>query len=122
MEKSSAVLLLSLFASISSLAAQEPVIALRAGRLIDGKSDKVTTGVIILVQGNRIREVGTNISIPPEAQTVDLGAATVLPGLIDAHTHVLLQGDITSAEYEEQIYKSPHRTAPFAPWRPCARL
>ncbi|MGH7492698.1 MAG: amidohydrolase family protein [bacterium] len=112
MAKPCVILVLSLLALISSLTAQEPMIALRAGRLIDGKSDKVTTDAIILVQGNRIREVGKTISIPPEARTIDLSSATLLPGLIDAHTHVLLQGDITSAEYEEQIYKEsiPYRT------------
>ena len=106
------ILMFGSLALISSLTAQEPMLALRAGRLIDGKSDKVITDAIILVEGSRIREVGKNISIPPQAQTIDLGSATVLPGLIDAHTHVLLQGDITSAEYEEQIYKEsiPYRT------------
>ena len=106
------IFLLILFALASSLTAQEKVLALRAGKLIDGKSDKVTSDVIILVQGNRIREIGRNVTIPPEAQTIDLSSATVLPGLIDAHTHILLQGDITTAEYEEQIYKEsiPYRT------------
>ncbi len=101
-----------LFAFTAQLLAQEQTLALRAGKMIDGKSDKVATDVIVLIQGNRIREVGKNITIPPNAQTIDLQSATVLPGLIDAHTHVLLQGDITSAEYEEQIYKesTPYRT------------
>lgn len=96
----------------AQLPAQEQTLALRAGRLIDGKGDKVIANAVILVQGNRIREVGQNVAIPSNAQVIDLSKHTVLPGLIDAHTHVLLQGDITSSEYEEQIYKEsiPYRT------------
>ncbi|MDZ7344489.1 MAG: amidohydrolase family protein, partial [candidate division KSB1 bacterium] len=96
----------------TALAGQEPVIAIRASKLIDGISDKPSTEVTILVQGNRIAQVGKNLSVPAEAPLIDLRDATVLPGLIDAHTHILLQGDITSAEYEEQIYKEsiPYRT------------
>jgi imidazolonepropionase-like amidohydrolase len=96
----------------SLLPAQERMSAIRAGKLIDGKSDKPSEDVVILVKDNRIQQVGKNLNIPAEAQTIDLRNATVLPGLIDAHTHILLQGDITSAEYEEQIYKEsiPYRT------------
>jgi imidazolonepropionase-like amidohydrolase len=96
----------------SALLAQEKIIAIQAGKLIDGKSDAVQTGVTILIKGNRIAEIGKNIKIPNEAQIINLSNATVLPGLIDAHTHVLLQGDITQAEYDEQIYKEsiPYRT------------
>ena len=103
---------LVILAFTAQLLAQEQPLAIRAGKLIDGKSDKVVSNTVILVQGNRIREVGQNVIIPSNAQTIDLSKYTVLPGLIDAHTHVLLQGDITSAEYEEQIYKEsiPYRT------------
>jgi len=96
----------------ATLPAQEKTIAIQAGRLIDGKSEAIQTGMTILIKGNRIAEVGKNIKIPNGAQTINLGNATVLPGLIDAHTHVLLQGDITQAEYDEQIYKEsiPYRT------------
>src|SRR6476469_10803999 len=41
----------------------------------------------------------------PDAQVIDLGDSTLLPGLIDAHVHVLLQGDITAADYDEQLFK-----------------
>jgi len=106
-------LFLTLFLILNSLIlAQEKTIAIQAGKLIDGKSEAVQTGVTILIKGNRIAEVGKNIKIPNGAQIINLGNATVLPGLIDAHTHVLLQGDITQAEYDEQIYKEsiPYRT------------
>ena len=65
--------------------------------------------------GQRIREVGVADEVirkAGQAQVVDLGDATLLPGLIDNHTHVLLQGDITAGEYDEQLLKesTPYRT------------
>ncbi len=86
--------------------------AIRAGRLIDGVSQSVTRDVTILVQGNKISAVGKNIVIPDSTTVIDLSNQTVLPGFIDAHTHILLQGDITAEEYEDQIYKEsiPYRT------------
>jgi imidazolonepropionase-like amidohydrolase len=101
-----------ILALASTITAQEKTIAIQAGKLIDGKSDVAQIGVTILIKGNRIAEVGKNVKIPAEAQTIDLRSATILPGLIDAHTHVLLQGDVTQAEYDEQIYKesTPYRT------------
>ena len=85
-------------------------VAVKCGRLIDGKNDKVLEGITILIQGNTIRNIGGEI--PPGTPTIDLSAATVLPGLIDCHTHVLLQGDITSQDYDNQLLKEsiPYRT------------
>jgi imidazolonepropionase-like amidohydrolase len=86
-----------------------------AARVIDGKSDVARNDFAVVVQGDRIVAVGRQSEvasrIPSGAQTIDLGAATLLPGLIDNHTHVLLQGDITSADYDEQILKesTPYR-------------
>jgi imidazolonepropionase-like amidohydrolase len=86
-----------------------------AAHLIDGKSDVSRNDVAVVVQGDRIIAVGGKSEvasrIPSGAQTIDLGSATLLPGLIDNHTHVLLQGDITSADYDEQILKesTPYR-------------
>jgi len=100
----------SLFILFSLSAGQ--ITAIKCGSLIDGKSDKPIENAVILVEGNRIKEVGRGISIPAGAEIVDLSSATVLPGLIDSHTHVLLQGDITTEDYAEQILKEsiPYRT------------
>jgi imidazolonepropionase-like amidohydrolase len=86
--------------------------AIKCGRLIDGKSDKPLENAVILIEGNKIKDVGRNVSIPPSAAIIDLSQATVLPGLIDAHTHMLLQGDITEEDYADQILKEsiPYRT------------
>src|SRR5712675_3584496 len=64
-------------------------IAVRAGRLFDG-SEKLAVNQVILIKGNRISKVGPaeQVQVPADAEVVDLSRATVLPGLIDAHTHV----------------------------------
>jgi imidazolonepropionase-like amidohydrolase len=63
-------------------------LALRASRLIDGKSEDPIANVVILIENDRIAAVGSNLAIPPGTEVIDLGAATVLPGLIDCHTHI----------------------------------
>jgi imidazolonepropionase-like amidohydrolase len=80
-------------------------VAIRCGRLIDGKSATARTNAIILIEGERIREVGSGLAIPAGAEVIDLSHSTVLPGLIDNHTHILLGGDITAADYDEQLLK-----------------
>jgi imidazolonepropionase-like amidohydrolase len=89
-------------------------VLVKAARLIDGRSDKPRTGQAVLVMGERIQEVGPADELARkagQAQIIDLGDATLLPGLIDNHTHVLLQGDITAADYDEQLLKesTPYR-------------
>src|ERR1700757_661568 len=64
------------------------VTAIRAGKLIDPDDDRVLTNQIILVRANKIEAVGANISIPAGANVIDLSKYTVLPGLIDCHTHL----------------------------------
>jgi len=64
--------------------------AIKAGRLLDPETGKTTANQIILVEGNRIKEIGGNVAIPAEAKIIDLSKATVLPGLFDAHTHLCM--------------------------------
>jgi imidazolonepropionase-like amidohydrolase len=67
-----------------------PVTAIKAGRLIDPETATVTTNQIILIEGERIKAVGANLAIPAGATIVDLTKLTVLPGLVDTHTHMAL--------------------------------
>ncbi|MDD5541784.1 MAG: amidohydrolase family protein [Acidobacteriia bacterium] len=80
-------------------------VVIKAGRLITGNGQAPLSDVLILVQGNRIAAVGSKIEIPAGARVIDLSGATVMPGLIDAHTHLLLQGDITADDYDAQLLK-----------------
>jgi len=92
-------------------AAAPKKIAIRAGRLIDGKSDSVVTNALILIEGDKIVSVTPGGTAPTGIEVLDLSRATVLPGFVDAHTHVLLQGDITEEDYDKQLLKQsiPYR-------------
>jgi imidazolonepropionase-like amidohydrolase len=82
--KTTALALLLSFAG--PLAAQQRVIALKAARLFDGTSNDVVANAVVIVEGQRIRAIGG--PIPAGAEVIDLGDATLLPGFIDAHTHL----------------------------------
>ena len=86
-------------------------IAIRAARLLDVKAGRYVERPVVVVVGDRIESVGQ--TVPAGARVVDLGDRVLLPGLIDAHTHILLQGDPTAVEYDEQILKEypAHRVA-----------
>jgi imidazolonepropionase-like amidohydrolase len=64
-------------------------IAVKAGRLIDPKAGTVAPNAVILVEGGRVKAVGTAVAIPEGAKVIDLSGLTVLPGLIDCHTHLV---------------------------------
>ena len=77
--------------------------AIKAGRLIDGQSAEARTNVVIVVQGNKITALGENAVIPKDAVLIDLGDKTILPGFIDVHTHIMLDG---GNDYGANLYKN----------------
>ena len=86
------------------------VTVIRAGTLIDGKSDKVKHDQVIFIRGNRIQRVSdaSSTQIPSDAKLIDLSQQTVLPGLIDSHTHIFLQGeDPAQGGYDANILNAP---------------
>jgi imidazolonepropionase-like amidohydrolase len=93
-----------------SPAPAEPRIAIRAGTLIDGRSDQARRNQVVVVRGRRIEAVGdaATTPVPSGARVIDLSGATVLPGLIDSHTHIFLQGeDPQDGGYDAQLLRSP---------------
>ena len=88
----------------------QPVTVIRAGTLIDGKSDRPRRDQVIVIRGNRIESVAdaANAKIPSDATLIDLTKETVLPGLIDSHTHIFLQGeDPAQGGYDANILNAP---------------
>jgi imidazolonepropionase-like amidohydrolase len=88
-----AVLAMMVLVSAVALRAQSAEFTLiKAGRLLDPRTGDVIAPAAVLIEGNKIKQVGSpaQVSVPAGAKIIDLGAATLLPGLIDAHTHLFL--------------------------------
>ncbi|MGE5101467.1 MAG: amidohydrolase family protein [Deltaproteobacteria bacterium] len=85
-----ALLALSSSGSLAQQAGVPPMpTVVRAARLVDPKSGAVTNNAAIVVERGRITAVGSNVTVPANARVIELGNVTLLPGLIDAHTHLL---------------------------------
>jgi imidazolonepropionase-like amidohydrolase len=85
-----------------------PFTVIRAGTVIDGKSDSVRRNQIIIIRGSRIESISdaAAANVPAGSDVLDLSHATVLPGLIDSHTHIFLQGeDPAQGGYDVNILK-----------------
>jgi len=82
--------LLPLLWAETSLAASSPArpVVLRAARLFDGKVDRVTSPGVVVISEGRIQAVGATAKLPEGAEVIELGDATLLPGFMDAHTHL----------------------------------
>jgi imidazolonepropionase-like amidohydrolase len=73
---------------VSSAIAADSTIVLKAARMFDGKSKTLVQNGVVIVQGDKIADVGSNLPIPSGAKVIDLGDATLSPGFMDAHTHL----------------------------------
>ncbi len=106
---------LMFFVVVSSSIALAQVTAIKAGKLVDPKSGTVVSNQVILIEGGRIKSVGSNVSIPRDATVIDLSKYTVLPGLIDCHTHVLLQpedeGEVPPVVTKSQAFRTVQAVA-----------
>jgi imidazolonepropionase-like amidohydrolase len=92
------------FAQTGEPKSQPKRVAIKAGRLIDTRTGAVVNNAFILIENDKITAVGPNITIPAEIQVIDLKDKTVLPGLIDCHTHMTSQ---PGNYYEDIFRKSP---------------
>jgi imidazolonepropionase-like amidohydrolase len=84
--------------SVVAFAQQPRVVAIKAGRALDVRTGQMINNVFILIEGERITAVGADVAVPESAEVIDLKTMTVLPGLIDSHTHLTFDvGMITNA-------------------------
>ena len=106
---SSYLLILGTLFLLPIIASPNQTFVIKAGRLIDGQSAEIRRDVIIVVQGNKITVLSEKASIPKGVAILDLSDKTVLPGFIDAHTHIMVDG---VDDYGADLYKNsrPFRT------------
>lgn len=109
-----AIRALALLLLTAPLTAQQPkTIAIKAARLFDGTSNEVIRNATIVVTGNKI--AGINVAVPADAEVIDLGDATLLPGFIDCHVHLTGQaGDNYYLDFFNTTMRQPTEQAYYA--------
>src|SRR6266853_280199 len=98
----SAGIVILLFLGVAASAADQTIV-LKAARIFDGKSKSLIPNGVVVVQGDKIVDVGSNVAVPGDAKVIDLGDMTLSPGFMDAHTHLTLDfsGDFNKRRLEQ---------------------
>ncbi len=91
------------------LAADGQTTVVKAARLLDGRGGHPLSPAVVVVRGERIERIGSSVTSPKGARVIDLGSATILPGLIDLHTH--LTGDVAMHWEDTLVRSTPGREA-----------
>lgn len=94
-------------AAALSLAAADKITVIRAARMFDGKSDRVVSPAVVVVTNNKITAAGANAVAPAGAEVIDLGDVTLLPGFMDAHTHLTMPYERDYRNGELALLKKP---------------
>ena len=107
-------LLVFLLLASPAFAEEKARTILKAARVFDGSGDRLRTNTALAIEGEKILAVGPPADLVrryPDARVVDLGSLTLLPGLIDAHTHILIEGDSAPGAYDNHLVKQsiPYR-------------
>jgi imidazolonepropionase-like amidohydrolase len=100
--KSSLAVVVCALAALSLSAQVKTVTVIKAGRMIDTINGRVLNDQVIIIEGDRIKEVGSGLAMPAEATVINLSKMTVLPGLTDAHTHITTQA---GGDYYEELFR-----------------
>jgi imidazolonepropionase-like amidohydrolase len=97
-----AVIVIILFSAVAAGAADQTIV-LKAARMFDGKSKSLIPNGVVVVQGDKIVDVGGNLPVPTGAKVIDLGDVTLSPGFMDAHTHLTadFSGDFNKRRLEQ---------------------
>ncbi len=106
------VLLVSGIAFLCPVAKSQKTIVIHAGRLFDARSGRLLNNQVIVIEGDRISEVGPaeSVKTPAGAEEIDLGEATVIPGLIDGHAHMFKWKAVKYTQQMLQTYSPQYRT------------